>query len=201
MKEVFRNLFLFIGFSVTLSAYFGCGGSENVNNSAVPAPSESPSVTQAKPSSDYPPIATSVDKAEITNLDGSTFKLEDRRGKVVLVNLWATWCGPCRSEMPHLVKMQDAYRSRDFEVIGINVDDEPKDKIDSFAAEMKLNYTLVWTRGALQNDLLKISKFPGIPQSFLIDRNGHLRGVFRGGGPDAVREMEETVEKTVNENT
>jgi len=72
--------------------------------------------------------------------------------------------------------MQDQFRDKDFEIIGVNTDDEPVSAINSFRDQMKLNYTLVWGDTTLQNELLKISKFPGIPQSFLIDRDGKLRG-------------------------
>ena len=95
--------------------------------------------------------------------------------------------------------MQDKYRDKDFEILGINTDDEPVSVINSFRDQMKLNYTLVWSSSQLQSDLLKISKFPGIPQSFLIDREGRLRGVFTGGNPKTVAQMESTVDSVVTE--
>ena len=147
----------------------------------------------------YRPLEKAVDQADIKNLDGTTFKIADKRGKVLLLNMWATWCGPCRSEMPTLVKMQDEHRERGFEVIGLNTDDEPVEAINKFAADMKLNYTLVWSDTALQTALLRISKFGGIPQSFIIDRDGNLRGVFRGANPADVRKMEELIGMIVNE--
>jgi len=150
--------------------------------------------------SEYPPLASAVAQADMKNLDGSTFKVTDRKGKVLLLNMWATWCGPCRGEMPSLVKMQDEHRDKGFEIIGLNTDDgDTKEMIDEFAVEMKLNYTLVWADTAMQNGLLKISNFNGIPQSFIIDRDGNLRGVFRGGGRPEVKKMEELVAKIVAE--
>jgi peroxiredoxin len=86
-----------------------------------------------------------------------------------------------------------------FKVIGFNVDDETPEQIKPFAEDMKLNYQLAWADENLYRELLKVSKFNGIPQSFLIDRQGHLRGVFLGGSPKVVKEMRENVEKVVGE--
>ena len=162
--------------------------------------SEAPSANgpaAPKKSSEYPPIASAVAQSDLKNLDGTTFKVADRKGKVLLLNLWATWCGPCRSEMPTLVKMQDQHRDAGLEVIGINTDDETVEQINDFVTEMKLNYQIVWGDTQLQSALLNISKCPGIPQSFLIDRDGNLRGVFKGANPDDVRKMEALVAKVV----
>ncbi|MEO8572861.1 MAG: TlpA disulfide reductase family protein [Pyrinomonadaceae bacterium] len=204
MKSSLTNLGVFIGLALTLSVFTSCSGSNSSQN----APANDTSVTQAnaplnaqpeKKKTDYPPIATAVAQSDLKNLDGTTFKVADKKGKVLLLNLWATWCGPCRSEMPTLVKMQDALREKGLEIIGLNTDDETVEDINKFAADMKLNYTLVWADTAMQHALLKISKFDGIPQSFIVDRDGNLRGVFRGASPADVKKMDELVEMIVNE--
>ena len=71
--------------------------------------------------------------------------------------------------------------------------------INDFAGEMKLNYQMAYADTQMMKEFLNISKFQGIPQSFLIDREGRLRGVFLGGGPKVIGTMKETVEKVVNE--
>ena len=149
--------------------------------------------------SGYPKLASSVATAQIKGLDGSTYTLNDKIGNVMLVNLWATWCAPCRSEIPALVRMQEKHGPQGFEVLGLNTDDEEVQLINDFSAELKINYPIAYADTALQASMLKISKFPGIPQSFLIDRDGRLRGVFRGANPADVRKMEEVVAKVVNE--
>lgn len=168
----------------------GCGGSGSVG-----APDRS--AAPARKTSEYPPLASAVAQADIKNLDGSTFKVADKKGKVVLLNMWATWCSPCRAEMPALVRMQDAYRDQGFEVIGLNTADETVEQINEFTQSMGLNYTIAWPDTRTQAELLKISKFPGIPQSFLVDRDGNLRGVFKGANPADIRKMEELVGKVV----
>ena len=197
MKELVRYSFLFVVFSIAFSGLSSCTGTMDPG---LPPSAANSADRPAGKSAGYPPLPSAVAQSELKNLDGTTFTVADRKGKVLLLNLWATWCGPCRAEMPALVAMHEKYNGQDFEVIGLNVSEEPKALIDDFADEMKLNYPLVWADTALQNELTnKISKFPGIPQSFLVDRNGHLRGVFKGGSPAEVKKMEASVEAVVNE--
>jgi thiol-disulfide isomerase/thioredoxin len=204
MKSSLTNLRLFIGLALTLSVFANCSGTSSpqngaANNAAVTQSNEVANPEPPKKKTEYPPIATAVAQADLKNLDGTTFKIADKKGKVLLLNMWATWCGPCRSEMPTLVKMQEAHRDKGLEIIGLDTDDETVEDINKFAAEMKLNYTLVWADTATQAALLKISKFQGIPQSFIVDREGNLRGVFRGANPADVKKMDELVEMIVNE--
>lgn len=202
MKEIYKNLLIFAALTMAFSAISSCTGTKTAQG-----PGNQPPIASGKPDNtetkgkgvEYPPVPAALATGTIKNLDGSTFTVADKRGKIVLVNLWATWCGPCRSEMPTLVKMQDDFREKNFEIIGVDTDDEPASAINSFKDQMKLNYTLVWSDPEFQNELVKLSKFQGIPQSFLIDKEGRLRGVFRGANPGDVRKMAEVVEGVVNE--
>lgn len=190
MKRILTGLAIFL---LSALIFSGCGGSQ-----ATSTGNSSKAATASAKNSNYPPIAEKVAQSNLKGLDGSTFKVADRKGKVLLLNMWATWCGPCRQEMPALVRMQDRHRDAGLEVIGLNTDDgDTKEMIDKFAAEMKLNYTLVWADTELQNELLKISRFPGIPQSFIVDRDGRLRGVFKGANPKDIKIMEELVAKVI----
>ncbi len=196
MRSAFLKL-AFYTLLVTLAAFFAaCSSSVNSQNGSAEAPSQGE--TDA-PGSGYPKLASTVAGAQIKGLDGNIFTLNDKVGKVMLVNLWATWCGPCRSEIPALVKMQEEHGPQGFEVLGLNTDDEDVQAINDFAADLKINYPIAYADTSLQSNFLKISKFPGIPQSFLIDRDGRLRGVFRGANPADVRKMGEIVAKVVNE--
>lgn len=201
MKVFLKNFALFIVLVFAFSALTSCDGtkSASVNNDPnAPANTNSNAPTD-KSKINYPPAPSAIMQADIKALDDTTFKLQDKKGKVLLVNLWATWCGPCISEMPHLVEMQDKYKDKGFEVIGLDTDDESKADIEAFAAKQKLNYQLGWANGAMMNEFVKISRLNGIPQSLLINREGQLTGVFTGGGPKTVEKMKETVEKIVNE--
>lgn len=191
---------LFFALAVTVSSLAGCTGtsatqnrpSDDASTAAVANRNEAKNTASA-------PISEKLAQGEFKNLDGSTFNIAERHGKVLLVNMWATWCGPCRGEMPELVRMQEEHRGQGFEVIGLNVDDESVEAINDFAQEMKLNYTLAWADMDLQVEFLKMSGFDGIPQSFIIDRDGRLRAIFKGAAPGDVKKMGEIVSQIVSE--
>ena len=199
MNNLFKNVVLFLVLAGVFSGLSACTSSANSVNKPDNETVQPSNETVKKEDSKYPAIPAALNLAEIKKLDDSTFKMDDKKGNVVLLNLWATWCGPCRGEMPHLNEMQDTYKSKNFEIIGLNTDDESVEDINKFADEMKLNYTMAYADGALMKELINLSKFQGIPQSFLIDREGRLRGVFLGGGKNVIGKMKETVEKVVNE--
>lgn len=194
MNEFFRQFRLLFLFAVVFSAA-ACNGQSD-NGRANTANGNSAASSKG---SEYPVLASAVAQSDLKNLDGSTFKVADRKGEVLLLNLWATWCGPCREEMPALVRMQETHGDKNFKVIGINTDNEEIEKIEPFAEEMKLNYEIVWGDEKIQQSLVQISGFQGIPQSFVIDREGRLRGVFKGAAPESVKRMEDLVAKIVAE--
>ena len=189
MREVLKNLGYLAVFVIAFSAFTGCGGT------AESTPANSSGTTA---SSEYPPFNSAAANAEMRHLDGSTSTVAQRKGKVVLVNMWATWCGPCREEMPELIKMQNEHGPKGFEVVGLNVDDEPEDMVRDFVNEMNLNYTITWGNEDMIMAMMRLSRSEAIPQSFLIDRDGNLRGVFRGAGPREIAKMKENVAKVVD---
>jgi thiol-disulfide isomerase/thioredoxin len=197
MKVFFANLVLFLFLAVVFS---GCSGSSTKEaETGENTVSTDPNSSETKAKSEYPALPEKVAQADMGSLDGSTSKIADRKGKVLLLNMWATWCGFCREEMPVLVRMQDEHRDAGFEIIGLNVDDESADEINQFAEKMKLNYTLAWSDTKMTNELLKVSKFQGIPPSFLVDREGNLRGDFTGADPRNLKKMEKLVADLVAE--
>jgi thiol-disulfide isomerase/thioredoxin len=211
MKSIFVNLALFVILTTAFSGLTSCTNpakSENGpkgspvpvngNNNQSSVPTENNSAPDETQNSEFPPPPSILTEAEIKNIDGTTFKVQDRKGQVMLLNLWATWCGPCRGEMPELIAMQNKYSDKNFKVIGLNTDDEGIDEIKEFAAEMKLNYELAWLDQKTTMGLFRYTRFNAIPQSFLIDREGRLRAVFTGGGPRIVAQMKEAVDKLVN---
>lgn len=197
MKFFLQNIALFVIFTIAFSALTGCSGGNSVSiqNTETTSNAASPD----KPKSVYPPAPSAIMQADIKLLDDTTIKLQDKKGKVLLVNLWATWCQPCLAEMPHLVEMQEKYRDQGLEIIGLDVDPETKQQIEAFAAKQKLNYTLGWADDKLQTEFVKVTKLAGIPQTILINRNGETRGIFTGGGQRVISQMKETVEKAINE--
>jgi peroxiredoxin len=113
----------------------------------------------------------------LRDANGSSVKLSDYRGKVVLLNFWATWCGPCTLEIPWFVEFQQEYKSRGFEVVGISMDDDGWAAIKPYVAEHKMNYRVL-----LGDD--SVSQLYGgvdaLPTSFVIDRDGRIASVHVG---------------------
>jgi cytochrome c biogenesis protein CcmG, thiol:disulfide interchange protein DsbE len=105
-------------------------------------------------------------------MDGKDLKLASLKGKVVLLNFWATWCGPCMMEIPSFVALQAAYKNKGFQAVGVSVDDPP-DKLPPFAKEFKINYPLLV--GQEREDIQEaFGGIFGIPISFLISRDGKV---------------------------
>lgn len=105
-----------------------------------------------------------------TDLDGKPLSSASFKGKVVIVNFWATWCPPCRAEIPDLVALQEKYRDS-LQVIGVSEDDAAPEVVRRFAADHGINYPVVMTSRAIT------SLFPGVqalPTSFILDRDGRL---------------------------
>lgn len=193
MKRFFTNIVLFTAMSVLFSGLTACTNTATTQEGSV-------ETSKATQNSNYPPAPSAIMQGEIKDLDGNTFKLEDKKGKVVLVDLWATWCGPCRDAMPDLIALQDKYRDKNFEVIGLDTDEEETpEQIKAFAQAKKLNYQLGYADAKMMSEFIKVTRLQGIPQSILINRDGRMVGIFPGGGARVMAQIKETVEKTVNE--
>jgi peroxiredoxin len=122
------------------------------------------------------PTGSPAPDFELRTLSGKPVRLSDYRGKAVLLNFWATWCAPCRIEMPWLVDLQAQHREHGFEVLGIAMEDTASETIQAFADEMKVNYTILRGRNAV-GDAYNVH---GLPTTFYIDRAGRISGVSRG---------------------
>ena len=109
--------------------------------------------------------------------NGATVKLADYRGKVVLLNFWATWCGPCGVEIPWFIEFEQRYKSQGFAVLGISMDEDGWAAVKPFVAERKINYRVL-----LGNDSL--AQFYGgldsLPTSFMIDKDGKVASTHIG---------------------
>jgi thiol-disulfide isomerase/thioredoxin len=204
MRELITNLALFFVFAVAFSGLTSCTDPQMASKDEAEKPANAANRPSGSKSSLYPPVSTGLTEASFELLDGKTTKLDDYKGKVVMMNLWGIWCGPCRDEMPHLMEMQQQYGQRGFEVIGLNVGDnngapETVEAIQKFAGQMKINYTLARMDRTAIRQFHLTTKQEVVPQTILVDREGHLRGVFVGGGPKIYESMKTTLEKTMLE--
>jgi len=107
----------------------------------------------------------------ITDFSGKVHTAENLRGKVVLVNFWATWCPPCRAEIPDLIKLQDKYRDR-LVVIGISEDEGPVEDVKAFVAAQRMNYPVAMTTPELSKVFKGVS---ALPTTFVIDPEGLIQ--------------------------
>jgi thiol-disulfide isomerase/thioredoxin len=107
----------------------------------------------------------------LKDMNGADVNLASFKGKIVLINFWATWCGPCRAEIPSLVELQDQYRD-DLAILGVSIDD-PADKLKPYAAEFKMNYPVLVGNGH-QDMQDAFGPLYGIPVSVIVGRDGRI---------------------------
>jgi cytochrome c biogenesis protein CcmG/thiol:disulfide interchange protein DsbE len=107
---------------------------------------------------------------KLTDLNGQKVDLASYKGQVVLVDFWATWCDPCRAEIPHFIQLQDKYRDQGLQIIGISMDDGPK-PVREFSQEFKMNYPVAMGNAKLAE---RFGGVLGLPVSFLIGRDGRI---------------------------
>ncbi len=108
---------------------------------------------------------------ELQTLDGKNLKLSDLRGKAVLLNFWATYCGPCKIEMPWFVELQNEYGPQGFQIIGVAMDDASTEDIAKFAKEMGVNYPILLGKESVG---VSYGGVNALPTTFFLDRDGKL---------------------------
>ena len=140
-----------------------------------------PAVTAAAPTLTELPPQVSV--APLKDVNGSSFKLADFFGKVMVVNLWATWCGPCRQEIPELVKLNKEFHSRGVEVIGLSTEkpDASAERVRKFIQDFQIDYRIGWAPVEVGVPLMQ--EHQAIPQIFVISRDGFILKRFVGFSP------------------
>ena len=125
----------------------------------------------------------------LESLEGRNMRLSDFRGKAVLLNFWATWCSPCKIEMPWFIELQNEYASQGLQIVGVAMDDSSREDIAKFAKDMGVNYPVLIGKEAVGD---AYGGVPALPESFFIGRDGKivdkiigLRG--KGDIEDAIR--------------
>jgi len=108
---------------------------------------------------------------ELQSLDGKNMRLSDFHGKAVLLNFWATWCGPCKIEMPWFVELQKEYGPQGFQIVGVAMDDASAEEISKFAHQMGVNYPVLLGKEAVGQSYGGVGV---LPTTFFIDRDGKL---------------------------
>jgi len=166
-----------VAFVVALMLYFG------YHHARRSGPSFAPRLTQSSLAPDF----------SLESLDGKTMRLSDLRGKAVLLNFWATWCGPCKIEMPWFVELQNQYASQGLQILGVAMDDASKEDIGKFAKEMGVNYPILIGKESVGD---QYGGVPALPESFLISRDGKI--VDKIIGLRGKAEIEDSVKKALD---
>ncbi len=128
----------------------------------------------------------------LTDLQGHAVKLSDLRGKAVVLNFWATWCPPCKEEIPWFVELQKRYGAQGLQVVGVSMDDGDQKDVAKFAAENAINYPVLFGK---EDVAAQYGGIDYLPTTFYIDRNGVvLNRVFGQPGRD---EIEQNVRRAI----
>ncbi|MEN8177021.1 MAG: TlpA disulfide reductase family protein [Pseudomonadota bacterium] len=128
---------------------------------------------------------------ELPGLDGKLHRLSDYRGKWVLVNYWATWCPPCREELPELEVFYNNHKDDDAVVIGVDMENINEDRLRKFVDKQFLSFPILMSKPVARSELGAI---PGLPTSFLIDPTGEVAA--RQVGPVTAEDLEEFIENS-----
>ena len=115
--------------------------------------------------------AKSLPSFSLPDLEGKTHTEKAWKGKVVVMDFWATWCVPCRETVPVLMRLQEKFASEGLVVVGITIDNAPKEKIAKFVRKMKMGYRILWDA---ENSLSTVLGFEGLPSVFVFGRDGRL---------------------------
>jgi len=124
-------------------------------------------------------VPQEVKKPELTlkDLNGRTIRLSNYHGKVVLINFWATWCPPCRAEMPDLIRLQRKHGKEGLQIIGITYEPENKTRVRRFASRLKVNYPIILGTPEIEG---RFSSDENLPLTVVINRDGQIVEVISG---------------------
>jgi len=156
-------------FIVLMTFLFGCSKNSKADNNDS---SDNSTKVQSKVTKDE----KSAPEFSLQSTDGKTVSLKDYKGKIVILDFWATWCGPCRRGIPDLISLQDKYKN-DLRVIGISLDTSTKNDVIPFAKKFNINYPVVYGDENITKDYGGIE---AIPTTIVIDQNGGIVAKYVG---------------------
>ena len=185
-KLIFKNVkYLSLLALIVLMAFSGCDNSTAQQKKKKISNSEN-----VKPKNINDLIAPDFSLAD---LDGNTVTLEQMRGRVVLLNFWGTWCGPCRKEIPDFINLMKKYNQDGLEIIGVTLTSGPPENIKAFADKWGINYKLLTDIEGNETQTVTAlygqatgKRITGIPTTFIIDREGIIQKRYVGPRSESI---------------
>ena len=164
--------------------FIGC------DNSTAQSNKKKPGSVQSKAKSDN---ALKAPDFTLADLEGNWVSLNQLKGKVVLLNFWGTWCGPCRREIPDFIKLAKKHKKDGLEIVGVTLTSGSAKKIQAFADQWGINYTLLTDIEGNESQMVTAlygeatgQRITGIPTTFIIDRDGFIRQRYVGPRSEAI---------------
>ena len=185
-----RRAAIFITPLIVLCLTVACSQRSPRNSEPTPVLSEPPGTTFP-----MPPVSSKGSTVAVgwTLADGKRVSLAEKRGKVVVLDMYATWCEPCRQSIPHLISLHERYKDRGLSLVGLNVGGpDDRVKVANFAAEFHISYPLGFPDKSL-TDLL-LSDDNSIPQTFVFSREGRLVKRYIGYDQSMPRQLEDLIQ-------
>ncbi len=169
------KLIIIIGIlAVAVFAAGFCFINSGNGSEAVAKPVNDSRIVQA---ADADSIYASAPDFALEDLEGNSIKLSDLKGKVVFVNFWATWCPPCRREIPHFIELHEEFSDQGFEILGIAVDSREFDSVAPFVKKAGMNYPVMLDKKGVSQLYGGVS---AIPTTFVVNRNGRIVSKIEG---------------------
>lgn len=201
-----RKLIPLIFIVVALAANAAAQSGRRLTNPPMPVEPVTEAPTVAQP--DYTPVAPTELSAlpetllthELKSVDQGSFRLADFSGKVIVVNLWATWCGPCRREVPDYERVRKEYAGRGVEFIGLTTEDPRTslDRVQKFARDFNFHFRLGWADRDTARTLMNGRNV--LPQTLVIAPDGRIIGHWRGYSPTQSRDrLRESLDHALSE--
>jgi peroxiredoxin len=172
--RLFSKIAYLLFFFILAAGFAGCGKEERSNPETTGKVGEPSSGQTLKESPQEGFLAPGF---SLPDLKGATISLSEHRGKVVLLNLWATWCGPCRKEIPSLERLYQMRKGEDFEILAVSLDRTSSSRVKEFVANYRMSFPVLVDP---QGQVGRMYWARAIPSSFLLDKKGVIRWVVKG---------------------
>jgi thiol-disulfide isomerase/thioredoxin len=185
---------------LSLFAAFGLSSCNSLDEKTANPTSENPpaKITAKTAAPSLNSLPANIRDVELRAASGAPFKLSNYSGKVMLVNLWATWCGPCRMETPELVKLHKEFHGRGVEMVGLSTEnpDASAESVRNFVREYNVDYHIGWATPEVAITLMQGRE--AIPQSFIITRDGRIIKRFIGYSPAVTPQIRQALEDALS---